>query len=36
MSTTARNFILHPAYDHAPNTLVPPPSTAVGDIDYDE
>ncbi len=36
MSTTARTFLLHHAYDHAPNALVPPPSTAVGDIDNDE
>jgi hypothetical protein len=36
MSTTAWNFLLHPTYDHAPNALVPPPSTAVGDIDNDE
>ncbi len=36
MSTTARTFLLHHAYYHAPNALVPPPSTAVGDIDNDE
>ncbi len=36
MSTTARTFLLHHAYDHAPNALVPPPSATVGDIDNDE
>ncbi len=36
MSTAARTFLLHHAYDHAPNALVPPPSAAVGDIDNDE
>jgi hypothetical protein len=36
MSTTARTFLLHPACDHVPNALVPPPSIAVDDIDDDE
>jgi hypothetical protein len=36
MSTTVRTFLLHHAYDHAPNALVPPPLTAVGDINNDE
>ncbi len=36
MSTTARTFLLHHVYDHAPNALVPQPSTAVGNIDNDE
>ncbi len=36
MSTAARNFLLYPAYDHAPNALMPPPSTAVGNINDDE
>jgi hypothetical protein len=30
MSTMAWTFLLHPVYDHAPNALVPPPSTAAG------
>ncbi len=29
-------LLLHHAYDHTLNALVPPPSTAVGDIDNDE
>ncbi len=28
--------LLHPVYDHAPNALVPLPSTAVGNIKDDE
>jgi hypothetical protein len=36
MSTTARTFLFHHAYDHASNALVPPPSAAVGDIHNDE
>jgi hypothetical protein len=29
-------LLLHQAYDHTPNALVPPPWTAVGDIDNNE
>ena len=36
MSTTARTFLLHHAYDHASNALVLPPLAAVGDIDNNE
>ncbi len=36
MSTTARTFLLHHAYGHAPNALVTPPSAAVDDIGNDE
>ena len=36
MSTTARTFLFHHAYDHASNALVLPPSAAVGDFDNDE
>jgi hypothetical protein len=36
MSTTAGTFLLHHVYDHAPNALVPPPSTAVGNINNDK
>ncbi len=36
MSTTVLPFLLHHAYDHAPNALVPLPSAAIGDIDNDE
>ncbi len=36
MSTAVRNFLLHPAYDNALNALVPPPSTAVSDINDNE
>ncbi len=36
MSTTVRIFLLHHAYDHASNALVPPPSAAFGNIDNDE
>jgi hypothetical protein len=36
MFLMAQNFLLHPAFNHAPNALVPPPSTAIGDINNDE
>ncbi len=29
-------LLLHHTYDHTPNALVLPPSTAVGDIENDE
>ncbi len=32
MSTMAWTFLLHPAYNHALNALVPPPLTPVGNI----
>jgi hypothetical protein len=36
MTITAQTFLLHNAYDHAPNALVPLLLTAVGDVDNNE